>query len=122
MLNKPFFAHFFALFLLLTTCSVRADVQTLLQMVENMAVDFPEAVQGGQVINEVKYAQILESAQHIKSEINQLDDSAVLDDLKGIATELGDAVVSKAPPFMIEEQTRALRRLIMAGYTTDQSP
>jgi high-affinity iron transporter len=122
MLNRPLFAHFLALFLLLTTCSVRADVQALLQMVENMGADYPEAVQGGQVIDELEYAEILESAQRIRNDINQLDDSAMLDDLKGIASELSDAVVSKAPPFMIAEQTQALRRLIMAGYTTGQSP
>lgn len=122
MLNYSRFTHFFALFLMLTSCSLRADVQALLQMVDYMGVDYPEAVEGGQVVNEFEYAEMMEFAERITDEVNQLEASPVLEDLKGISSELTDAVFSIAPPFMISEQTQAIRRLLMSNYDIELTP
>jgi high-affinity iron transporter len=122
MLNIRQFSHFFALFLLITSCSVRADVQALLQMVDYMGVDYPSAVEGGQIVNEFEYAEMVEFAERILGEINQLEPSPALDDLIGISSELSDAVMSKAQPFMIAAQTQALRRLLMSNYDIELTP
>ncbi len=122
MLNIRQYSHFFALFLLISSCSVRADVQALLQMVDYMGVDYPAAVEGGQVVNEFEYAEMVEFAERITDEVNQLGASPALEDLKGISSELSDAVMSKAQPFMIAEQTQAIRRLLMSNYDIELTP
>ena len=113
-------ALFISIFL--TISVVRADVQTLLQLVDYMGVDYPEAVQDGQIINEFEYVEMVEFAERIQGEISQLENTAVKDELTTISGELTDAVNNRMDPFMIAEQTQAMRRMLMSNFDIVLTP
>jgi high-affinity iron transporter len=107
-------ALFISIFL--TISVVRADVQTLLQLVDYMGVDYPEAVENGQIINEFEYVEMVEFAERIQGEIAQLENTPVKDELITISGELTDAVNNRMEPFMVAEQTQAIRRMLMSNF------
>ena len=108
--------------LLLFSYMAHADVQTLLQLVDYTGVDYPEAVEDGRIINEFEYAEMQEFAERIQEEVNQLAESPATDELKTISTELIDAVNNRVDPFVIAEQTQAMRRLLMSGFNIVLTP
>lgn len=104
------------------TAPLHADVQTLLQLVDYMGVDYPEAVQIGVIVNEFEYAEMLEFGQRIEAEIAALEQSAASPELTSLAQQLQAGVAAMADPSLIAEQTQSIRRLLMANYTIVLTP
>lgn len=89
-----------------------ADARSLLQLVDYVGVDYPEAVRDGEVVNPGEYAEMREFSQRIREGIQALPDgSALLPDAQALA----EAIDQRQAPARISELTRALREQIMAG-------
>lgn len=104
------------LFGLLIMGSAQADVQTLLQLVDYMGVDYPEAIQNGEIINQFEYAEMEEFAGRIDSEINQLQQTAATPELNTLSQQLSSGVRGRVDPAVISGLTQSIRTLLMANY------
>lgn len=102
--------------------SASADTRSLLQMVDYMGVDYPEAVQQGEIVNQGEYAEMTEFANRIEAEIGALDAGPVRDRLSETADQLTAAVDRRADPAAITRLTRDLRETIMANYDLVLTP
>ncbi len=102
--------------------SVRADVQTLLQLVDYMGVDYAEAVENGAVIDEFEYAEMAEFSGRIQTETNQLEPTAATVELSSLSQQLTAAVTAKVDPPVIAGLTQSIRELLMSNYNIALTP
>lgn len=89
------------------------DLRQLLQLVEYLGVDYPEAVADGKVINQDEYKEMEEFASLILQKIEQsslLKKSAPLQEQ---ARMLSEAVSKKYDPSKISKITNKIRKLIL---------
>jgi high-affinity iron transporter len=106
----------------LFTGPARGEVAGLLQLVDYVGVDYPQAVSGGEVINADEYAEMQEFARHIAAGITGLDAAAQAGPLPGLARQLQSAIDSKAEPSAIAEITRRLRQGLMENANLVLTP
>lgn len=93
-----------------------ADVRGLLQLIDYVGVDYPEAVQGGAVVNADEYAEMEEFSARIKSEIEALPQTQPgRADLAAAATELGGVIAAKGEPSAVMTLTQSMREQLLAG-------
>ena len=109
--------------LLLGLClafAATAEMRTLLQLVDYVGVDYPEAVADGEVINAAEYAEMVEFAGRIGSELTGLglDD----DELAALVEQLQAAIAAKAEAADIAALTQNLREQLMAGADLELVP
>lgn len=102
--------------------TARADVQSLMQLVDYVGVDYAGAVADGQVIAEGEFAEMNEFGQRIESEIAQLKDTPAKAGLVAEAKALREAVAAKADPADIARRTMGLRTDLMAAYPIPLTP
>ena len=107
---------------MLLSCAARADVQTLLQLVDYMGVDYAGAVANGAVIDEFEYTEMVEFGGRIQSEIGQLAQTTATPELKAFSEQLVAAVNSKAEPSVIAGLTQNMRELLMGNYNIVLTP
>ena len=93
--------------------AVHGDPAALLQMIDYMGVDYPNAVDRGRVINADEYAEMREFAGHIETGIGRLHPSEETRKLTTLARKLRAAVDTRAAPDAITDITRQLRRGLM---------
>ncbi|MBD3648095.1 MAG: FTR1 family protein [Pseudomonadales bacterium] len=94
----------------------------MLQLVEYLNVDYPEAVRDGEVINPAEYQEMVEFAGRIMSSVDGLDDSPAQAKLKIIAGDLVRAVADRASSEEISVLARALRTGLMTSYDVVLTP
>ncbi len=107
---------------LVLTGLVQADVQTLLQLVDYMGVDYAGAVENGQVVNEFEYTEMGEFAGRIQTEISQLEQTAASPELNTLSQQLASAVTAMADPSVIAGLTQTIRELLMTNYNIVLTP
>ncbi len=107
---------------LVLTGLVQADVQTLLQLVDYMGVDYAGAVENGQVVNEFEYTEMGEFAGRIQTEISQLEQTAASPELNTLSQQLATAVTAMADPSVIAGLTQTIRELLMTNYNIVLTP
>jgi high-affinity iron transporter len=105
----------------LFTGPVRGEVAGLLQLVDYVGVDYPQAVSGGKVINADEYAEMQEFAGHITAGIGELN-TGKTGPLAGLARQLRSAIDSKAEPATIADLTRRLRQGLMENANLVLTP
>lgn len=101
-------------------CAATAEMRTLLQLVDYVGVDYREAVADGEVINTAEYAEMLEFADRISSELTALGHSG--DVLAAVAERLQAAITAKADAADIAALTQGLREQLMAGADLELVP
>ena len=106
--------------LLLAGPTQAADTQTLLQLIDYVGVDYPEAVAGGAIINELEYAEMREFSTRISATITTLESPPP--ELAGLAGRLASSVEQKHEPAEIAALTADMRRLIMENYEVALTP
>lgn len=109
-------------FLFVLSASARADIQSLLQLIDYVGVDYPEAVENGEVINDFEYAEMQEFAGRIAGELRGLPPSAVTDLLAERAGDLEKAVNARADAARIAAMTRELREILLANFNVALTP
>lgn len=108
--------------LFLVTSTTAADVQTLLQLVDYVGVDYPEAVDSGRVINEFEYVEMLEFAERIQIETNQLNQTSASEQLYTLSSKLLTSIDIRADAEVIAELTQSMRKLLMSEFNLILTP
>ena len=101
--------------LLMVSGLAAGDTRALLQLVDYVGVDYPEAVQNGEIINPGEYAEMQEFSQRIRDEILALPEGADRAALLAGSVELAHAIENRAAPDKVADITRSLREKLMSG-------
>ncbi|HEU4812780.1 MAG TPA: FTR1 family protein [Xanthomonadaceae bacterium] len=98
------------------------QVQTIWRLLDYVAVDYPEAVQGGAVVNQLEYDEMLEFSSTVRERLAQLPPHAATDDLAARARELEATIVAKGTPATVEVQARTLAEALLQAYPVPRAP
>ncbi len=111
-----------AILLVALATPVRADVQSLLQMVDYMGVDYPAAVADGEVVHAGEYTEMQEFSARIASESAALPTGDAREQSMALAQTLTSAVESKSDATDIATLTRQLRQILMTNFDVALTP
>ncbi|HEX8192692.1 MAG TPA: FTR1 family protein [Allosphingosinicella sp.] len=100
----------------------QAEVQTTWRLLDYVAVDYPEAVRGGQVVNDAEYAEMTEFSSSVRERIGGLPAHAAKAGLVSRADALRRAIAAKAPPEQIAQSARRLGRELLAAFPVPLAP
>jgi high-affinity iron transporter len=100
----------------------QAEVQTTWRLLDYVAVDYPEAVRGGQIVNEAEYAEMTEFSASVRERIGGLPNHRAKPGLVAQADALRQAIAAKAPPERIAESARRLGRELLAAFPVPLAP
>jgi len=99
-----------------------ADVQTSWRLLDYIAVDYREAVQGARVVNPAEYAEMKEFSASVSDKIAGLPAKPQRSGLLAEAKALEGAVAAKAEPQVIARQAKALAEALLAAYPVPLAP
>ena len=109
---------------LICTCAFasEASVATTWRLLDYIAVDYREAVAGGEVVNPLEYDEMLEFSATAAAAIEGLPQTAASEQLKRDAGALRQAIVDKAEPDRIAVQARGLAASLVQAYPIPLMP
>ena len=115
---------FLAVLLLFATGVAFANpqVQTIWRLLDYVAVDYPEAVQDGAVVNQLEYDEMLEFSSTVRERLAQLPPHAATEELAAQARVLESTIVSKGAPAQVEVQARTLGEALLQAYPVPRAP
>jgi high-affinity iron transporter len=96
--------------------------QLILHMLDYMAVDYPEFVQDGAVLDQAEYAEQLDFAQQVRELLEQLPAAPRQPDLLQQAGQLLTLVQAKAAGAKVATLARQLRWDVIRAYDVDIAP
>src|SRR5687768_12400080 len=80
------------------------DVQTAWRLLDYIAVDYREAVEGGRIVNQLEYDEMVEFSGSVRERFDALPDKPAKPGLiQGVAA-LQRGIAAKAPPGAIHDQ------------------
>jgi high-affinity iron transporter len=98
------------------------STQTILHLLDYIAVDYPEAVADGEVRNAAEFAEMREFAASTRTLLDTLPASPQRDTLLRDAEALAGRIEAKAPPLEIATLAGSLRTSIARAYGVQTSP
>lgn len=104
------------------TQQVSADEQRLLQLIEYISVDYPEAVQEGEVVNAGEYREMLEFSNQVRLMVDELEDSDVKAALQSTAEALRQAIREKRNVAAIRVSVNRLWEPLISAYAVVLTP
>ena len=110
------------LFLASAAAQATPQVQTIWRLLDYVAVDYPEAVQGGEVVNQLEYDEMLEFSSTVRERLAQLPPHAATGDLAAQARALEATIVAKGAPANVEVQARTLAEALLQAYPVPRAP
>ena len=115
---------FLAVLLLFATgvACANPQVQTIWRLLDYVAVDYPEAVQDGAVVNQLEYDEMLEFSSTVRERLAQLPPHAATEELAAQARVLESTIVSKGAPAQVEVQARTLGEALLQAYPVPRAP
>lgn len=99
-----------------------ADAQTAWRLLDYVAVDYPEAVQGGQVVNAGEYAEMTEFAESVRVRLGALPATPEQSQLVRQAEQLQVAIAQKAASETVAGLARGLASELLAAYPMPLAP
>ena len=99
-----------------------APVQTAWRLLDYVAVDYPEAVKGGQIVSPTEYAEMTEFSASARERISGLASSSAKADLIRRATALERLIAVKAPADTVGKAARSLAADLIAAYPVPLAP
>jgi len=96
--------------------SLAAENQRLLLLVEYISVDYPEAVQGGVIINDLEYQEMVEFSNQVYSLISDLPKADGKTQLLAESAALKSAIAAKESPREIRALTTQLVENLIQSY------
>lgn len=90
------------------------ELRQLMQMAEYIGVDYPEAVRGGEIVNDAEYAEMQEFSQLIADNSMRLAASPEADAVREEATALRAAIADRAGLARIKAHTARIRRGLLS--------
>jgi high-affinity iron transporter len=98
------------------------DVQTTWRLLDYIAVDYREAVQGGKVVNPAEYQEMEEFSASVAEGLARLPAKPAKPQLVAGADGLRRAIGGKAPPEDIAARARTLAASLLAAYPVPLAP
>jgi high-affinity iron transporter len=105
-----------------TPALASGDPSAVLQVVDYVGVDYPEAVAGGKVIHAGEYAEMREFAARIVDGVARLDDSPAKPALGEDAAALGRLIANRSAPAEVAALTKRMREGLMRAYPVAVTP
>lgn len=99
-----------------------APVQTAWRLLDYVAVDYPEAVKGGQIASPTEFAEMTEFSASARERISGLASSSAKADLMRRATALERLIAAKAPADAVGTAARSLAADLIAAYPVPLAP
>ncbi|WP_339348701.1 FTR1 family protein [uncultured Sphingomonas sp.] len=99
-----------------------APVQTAWRLLDYVAVDYPEAVKGGQIASPTEFAEMTEFSASARERISGLASSSAKADLIRRATALERLIAVKAPADAVGKAARSLAADLIAAYPVPLAP
>jgi high-affinity iron transporter len=99
-----------------------SDVQTAWRLLDYIAVDYPEAVRKGRIVNQLEYDEMVEFSASVGERLQALPAKPARAALIRDASELQKAIAAKAAPEAIDRQARALAARLLAAYPVPLAP
>jgi high-affinity iron transporter len=98
------------------------DVQTSWRLLDYIAVDYPGAVQGGRVVSEAEYKEMVEFAGSVRERIGALPANPAKARLTAETDRLQSAVRRKSAPGEVAKLAHALAADLIAAYPVPLAP
>ena len=98
------------------------DARQLLHLLDYIAVEYPEFVRDGSVLDRNEYQEQVEFSNQIVRGMAALPQAPSRPSLRTSAVQLHEAIVSKALPGRVVEQARALQRDLIAALNLRIAP
>ena len=98
------------------------DVQTAWRLLDYIAVDYPEAIEGGRIVNQAEYAEMVEFSASVSERLKALPAKPAKPALVAGASALQRAIAAKAAPEAIDRQARGLASQLLAAYPVPLAP
>lgn len=99
-----------------------SSAQTIWRLLDYIAVDYPGAVEDGQVISEIEYAEMVEFAQSVDARLAALPPNEALPALSRQAEALKTAIANKAAAGEVARLARSLAGALLAAYPVPLAP
>jgi high-affinity iron transporter len=99
-----------------------AEVQTAWRLLDYIAVDYPEAVRDGKVVNPAEYQEMQEFSASVSQRLAALPNKSVRAGILADARALQTAIGSKAPPKDIASRARSVASKLLAAYPVPLAP
>ncbi|MDX3893969.1 cytochrome c/FTR1 family iron permease [Pusillimonas sp.] len=99
-----------------------ADARQLWQLLDYVAVDYSGAVQGGEIISEGEYAEMLEFTDTAASRLQALPATDSKDQIAALIQSLGQAVRDKADAAHVAELAHEANALLLKAYPMPVAP
>lgn len=115
----------FVLALFAAACVAHANpqqVQTIWRLLDYVAVDYPEAVRDGGVVNQLEYDEMREFSAMVRERLGQLPDNPAAAELAAQARALQTSIAGKAAPREVERQARELAEALLQAYPVPRAP
>ena len=104
------------LFALAGPAAATPDLPKLVQLIDYVGVDYPEAVAAGEIINEAEYAEMLDFTAAIREQSAQLPDSGAAADFAATARQLETLVHERAAPATVAATAAQLRHALIDHF------
>src|SRR4028119_9600 len=118
-----------ALLALLAACFLAApataqggSVETSWRLLDYIAVDYREAVQGGKIVNPAEYKEMEEFSASVRERLAQLPEKPAKRQLVADSDALRAAIAAKAAPEDIAKRARGLAAALLAAYPVPLAP
>jgi high-affinity iron transporter len=98
------------------------DVQTAWRLLDYIAVDYREAVEGGRIVNALEYDEMVEFSASVSERMKALPAKPAKPGLVAGASVLQRAIAAKAAPEAIDRQARGLASQLLAAYPVPLAP
>ncbi|MGB3865601.1 MAG: cytochrome c/FTR1 family iron permease [Xanthobacteraceae bacterium] len=98
------------------------SAQTAWRLLDYIAVDYPEAVQNGQVVNQTEFDEMVEFSATAAKLIGELPASPAKDDLSKQAASLEKIIAAKSPAPAIATAARGLAADLIKAYPVPLAP
>ncbi|HEX8583895.1 MAG TPA: FTR1 family protein [Allosphingosinicella sp.] len=111
-----------AFFLAAPAAAQGGDVATTWRLLDYIAVDYREAVQGGKVHNPAEYQEMTEFSASVRERLGGLGPTAAKQALIADSDRLRGLVAAKAAPEEVARQARGLAGALLAAYPVPLAP
>lgn len=98
------------------------EVQTSWRLLDYIAVDYREAVAGGEVVNQLEYDEMVEFSSTVSEKLQALPADPAKAALVEDAAELEAAIAAKAQPPQIAARAKGLADRLLAAYPVPLAP
>ena len=102
--------------------SPQQDVQVSWRLLDYIAVDYREAVQGGRIVNQLEYDEMVEFSANVADKLKSLPSNPAREELVAGAAGLRQSIAAKASPDRIAADSKRLAAALLAAYPVPMAP